>query len=208
MNPLLSRLQPYPFERLRQLFSGITPDPAHRPISLGIGEPRHPTPPFIIDALCDAARNGALASYPATAGEPRLREAFAGWLARRYGLKIDPQTRTLYVNSMDVGMVFRQEKRPDGSLVPYRNRGVGTNSSRFWDPNLYPCQAPPWGHLTAIDLDKGEFKWRVTLGEYDELTRRGVAPTGTPNLGGSLVTAGGLLFIAASNDGRFRAFDK
>ena len=124
------------------------------------------------------------------------------------GASFDPETRTLYVNSMDVGMVFRQEKRPEGSLVPYRNRGVGTTSSRFWDPNLYPCQQPPWGHLTAIDLDKGEFRWRVTLGEYDELTKRGVAPTGTPNLGGSLVTAGGLVFIAASNDGRFRAFDK
>jgi quinoprotein glucose dehydrogenase len=124
------------------------------------------------------------------------------------GASFDPETRTLYVNSMDVGMVFRQEKRPEGSLVPYRNRGVGTNSSRFWDPNLYPCQQPPWGHLTAIDLDKGEFKWRVTLGEYDELTKRGVKPTGTPNLGGSLVTAGGLVFIAASNDSRFRAFDK
>lgn len=124
------------------------------------------------------------------------------------GASFDPQTRTLYVNSMDVGMVFRQEKRPEGSLVAYRNRGVGTNSSRFWDPDLYPCQQPPWGHLTAIDLDKGEFRWRVTLGEYDELTKRGVAPTGTPNLGGSLVTAGGLVFIAASNDARFRAFDK
>jgi quinoprotein glucose dehydrogenase len=124
------------------------------------------------------------------------------------GASFDPETRTLYVNSMDVGMVFRQEPRPEGSLVPYRNRGVGTNSSRFWDPNLYPCQQPPWGHLTAIDLDKGEFRWRIPLGEYDELTKKGIAPTGTPNLGGSLVTAGGLVFIAASNDSRFRAFDK
>jgi len=124
------------------------------------------------------------------------------------GASFDPDTRTLYVNSMDVGMVFRQEKRPEGSLVPYRNRGVGTSSSRFWDQNLYPCQQPPWGHLTAIDLDKGEFRWRITLGEYDELTKRGVPQTGTPNLGGSLVTAGGLVFIAATNDGRFRAFDK
>ena len=124
------------------------------------------------------------------------------------GASFDPETRTLYVNSMDVGMVFRQEPRPEGALVPYRNRGVGTNSSRFWDPNLFPCQQPPWGHLTAIDLDKGEFRWRIPLGEYDELTKKGIAPTGTPNLGGSLVTAGGLVFIAASNDSRFRAFDK
>ncbi|MFZ9286934.1 MAG: succinyldiaminopimelate transaminase [Burkholderiaceae bacterium] len=122
MNPLLSRLQPYPFERLRQLFAGITPDPAHRPISLGIGEPRHPTPPFIIDALCDAARNGALASYPATAGEPRLREAISGWLARRYGLKIDPQTQTLPVSgSREALFAFAQtvlQPRPGASAPP------------------------------------------------------------------------------------------
>jgi len=124
------------------------------------------------------------------------------------GASFDPSTRTLYVNSMDVGMVFRHEKRPEGSIIPYRNRGVASPNSRFWDNNLYSCQQPPWGHLTAIDLDKGEFRWRVPLGEYDELTKRGVPPTGTPNLGGSLVTDGGLLFIAATNDSRFRAFDK
>jgi quinoprotein glucose dehydrogenase len=93
-------------------------------------------------------------------------------------------------------------------VIPYRNRGVNSPSSRFWDENLYPCQQPPWGHLTAINLDTGEFRWRAVLGEYDALTRRGIPPTGTPNLGGSVVTAGGLLFIAATNDSRFRAFDK
>ena len=75
MNPLLSRLQPYPFERLRQLFADITPSPAHRPISLGIGEPRHATPAFIQQALIEGL--GGLSAYPATAGEPRLRQAFA-----------------------------------------------------------------------------------------------------------------------------------
>lgn len=96
MNPLLSRLQPYPFERLRQLFASVTP-PAHlSPISLGMGEPRHATPAFIQDAL--VAGLGGLASYPATAGEPRLREAFTGWIARRYGLALDPATQVLPVN--------------------------------------------------------------------------------------------------------------
>ncbi|MFT4241812.1 MAG: succinyldiaminopimelate transaminase [Acidovorax sp.] len=96
MNPLLSHLQPYPFERLRQLFAGVTPPANLSPISLGMGEPRHPTPQFIKDALC--ASLGGLASYPATAGEPRLREAFAGWLGRRYGLAVDPGTQVLPVN--------------------------------------------------------------------------------------------------------------
>ena len=96
MNPLLSRLQPYPFERLRQLFADVTPNPAYRPISLGIGEPKHPTPDFIKQALAGAL--DGLAAYPATAGEPRLREAFAGWLQRRYGLAVDAATQVLPVN--------------------------------------------------------------------------------------------------------------
>jgi glucose dehydrogenase len=124
------------------------------------------------------------------------------------GASFDPETRTLYVNSMDVGMTFQMVKGREGAALPYRTQGSPAPNSRFWDPNLYPCQVPPWGHLTAISLDTGEFRWRAVLGEYDALTKRGIAPTGTPNLGGSLVTAGGLLFIAATNDGRFRAFDK
>jgi N-succinyldiaminopimelate aminotransferase len=78
MNPLLGRLQPYPFERLRQLFAGIQPDAAYRPISLGIGEPKHPTPAFIGQAFSEAVSRvpSGLAAYPATAGEPKLRQAF------------------------------------------------------------------------------------------------------------------------------------
>ncbi|MDO9006406.1 MAG: succinyldiaminopimelate transaminase [Aquabacterium sp.] len=96
MNPLLSKLQPYPFERLRQLTSGVQPNPALRPISLGIGEPKHPTPTFIKMALVDAL--DGLASYPATAGEPVLRESCARWMQRRYGLSLDPATQILPVN--------------------------------------------------------------------------------------------------------------
>ncbi|MDZ4146050.1 MAG: aminotransferase class I/II-fold pyridoxal phosphate-dependent enzyme, partial [Burkholderiales bacterium] len=95
MNPLLSRLQPYPFERLRQLFADVTPNPQYRPISLGIGEPRHATPQLIKEAL--AGNLGGLAVYPATAGEPRLREAMAAWVQRRYGVAVDPATQVLPV---------------------------------------------------------------------------------------------------------------
>ena len=98
MNPLLKQLQPYPFERLRQLFAGITPNASYRPISLGIGEPKHPTPLFIQQALANATTAGGLAVYPATAGEPRLREAFTGWIGRRYGLQLDAATQVLPVN--------------------------------------------------------------------------------------------------------------
>ena len=99
MNPRLSLLQPYPFERLRQLFADITPNPAYTPISLGIGEPKHPTPPFIQQALCDATLGEpGLAGYPATVGEPALRQACADWMQRRYGVTVDPATQVLSVN--------------------------------------------------------------------------------------------------------------
>lgn len=124
------------------------------------------------------------------------------------GASFDPETHTLYVNSMDVGMLYHMVKRPDGSTIPYRPQGSGTSNSRFWNPDLLPCQKPPWGFLTAIDLDQGEFRWRSVLGVVDALLAKGLPPTGSPNLGGSLVTAGGLVFIGATNDSRFRAFDK
>lgn len=96
MNPLLSRLQPYPFERLRQLHADVTPNPAYKAISLGIGEPRHATPQLVKDAL--TASLSGLASYPGTLGEPKLRQAMADWMARRYDLKLDPATQILPVN--------------------------------------------------------------------------------------------------------------
>ena len=97
MNPQLSLLQPYPFERLRQLFAGITPDPAYRAISLGIGEPKHATPALLKQALANALDSG-LAAYPATGGEPGLRAACTAWLLRRYGVSADPATQVLPVN--------------------------------------------------------------------------------------------------------------
>jgi N-succinyldiaminopimelate aminotransferase len=96
MNPDLQRLQPYPFERLRTLFAGVTA-PAHlAPINLSIGEPKHATPPFILDALARALPG--IASYPLTAGQPALREAIAAWARRRYRLEsLDPGTQVLPV---------------------------------------------------------------------------------------------------------------
>jgi N-succinyldiaminopimelate aminotransferase len=96
MNPLLSRLQLYPFERLRQLHAGVTPNPAFRPISLGIGEPRHATPELIKTALTGSL--AGLSTYPGTLGEPALRQSMADWMQRRYGLKLDPARHILPVN--------------------------------------------------------------------------------------------------------------
>ena len=97
MNPKLNLLQPYPFERLRRLFADVTPNPALRPISLGIGEPKHAAPDFLKRALADALGSG-LSNYPATAGEPALREACAAWVQRRYGIALNPVTQVLPVN--------------------------------------------------------------------------------------------------------------
>lgn len=97
MNPLLSRLQPYPFERLRKLFEDVVPNPALRPISLGIGEPKHAAPDFLKQALAEALGTG-LSSYPATGGTPALRDACAAWVQRRYGVTLDANTQVLPVN--------------------------------------------------------------------------------------------------------------
>jgi len=97
MNPRLAKLQPYAFEKLRALLDGVEPNPSLPPINLSIGEPKHPTPALIRDALTGAL--DGLAAYPATAGTPALREAIAEWLARRYALPpVDASSEVLPVN--------------------------------------------------------------------------------------------------------------
>ena len=117
MNPLLSRLQPYPFERLRGLLAGRKANPELRAIDLSIGEPKHPTPQFIKDALI-AGLDG-LAVYPKTAGTEELRDAIADWLALRYGIvRPDPATQVLPVNgSREALFAFAQTVLRPGSRV-------------------------------------------------------------------------------------------
>jgi N-succinyldiaminopimelate aminotransferase len=95
-NPLLAKLHPYPFERLRALTKDITPNAAYKPISLGIGEPKHPAPALIEQTLL--ANLKGLSGYPPTAGDPALRQGISGWLQRRYGIAVDPATQILPVN--------------------------------------------------------------------------------------------------------------
>ena len=96
MNPHLAQLQPYPFEKLRALFAGVTPNPELKEIKLSIGEPQHATPQFIMDALAGSLKG--LANYPTTQGTPALRQAIAAWCGRRYGLALDPESEIIPVN--------------------------------------------------------------------------------------------------------------
>ena len=96
MNPRLSALHPYPFQKLRELFAGVTPNPDYAAINLSIGEPRHPTPQFIKDALISGL--DGLANYPITQGSDALRGSIAHWANRRYGVQLDPNTQVLPVN--------------------------------------------------------------------------------------------------------------
>ena len=134
MNPRLDLLQPYPFERLRQLFAGVTPNPAYGAISLGIGEPRHATPPFIQQALCDAiTHTDGLAGYPATAGTPALRQACADWLQRRYGVIVDATAQVLPTNgSREALFAFAQ-----AVLNPMQSDAVVVCPNPFYQ--IYEC---------------------------------------------------------------------
>jgi len=116
--------------------------------------------------------------------------------------------------------ILTGESSPPGPLSAMRRGGTPDSASpidqkyrpqidRFLDPDGYPAVKPPWGTLNAIDLNTGKYLWKIPLGEYRELAAQGMTNTGCENYGGPVVTAGGLLFIGATNyDGKFRAFDK
>ncbi len=137
----------------------------------------------------------------------------------------DPTTGRFFVNGTNLADIIILEPRDAsaagrpvgreiitregiGSRVTYRRVHAAVRQSKFWHPQtLWPCQNPPWGVLSSIDMATGEYDWQAPLGEVPELTARGMPRTGTINMGGPTATAGGLLFIGGSNDRRFRAFD-
>lgn len=138
-----------------------------------------------------------------------LTLAFPGTLggANWSGASFDPSSHYLFVNLSELGTVGEIKTQPPGSPEKYLWDSPWGTYARFWDSKHYPCQQPPWGTLNAINLDTGKIVWKVPLGVVDDLESKGVPKTGLYNLGGSIVTAGGLVFIAASSDRRFRAFD-
>ena len=127
------------------------------------------------------------------------------------GVSYNPQLGLVFVNVSHLGMVGRMEPRTDpktGAVTYAKNSVTGGPYGRFWNPaNKIPCSAPPFGELVAVNVNTGDVAWRVPLGLVEELEAKGIKNTGALSLGGSLATASGLVFIGATADKRFRAFD-
>ena len=150
-------------------------------------------------------RGGPAFNPPSTVGTVVIPGYHGG--ATWSGASFDPITGLLYVNSNNVPNIITLAESKPGDRAgkgPFRHEGY----AQFLDHEGYPAIKPPWGVLTAVDLNTGAFAWQVPLGEYPELTARGIPRTGTENFGGSIVTAGGLVFIAGTKDERLHAFDK
>ena len=161
-------------------------------------------------------RAGSPPQFPSLVGiGGRMRDAEVRFMIFSGGGRM-PSFATLSPDAIDaiVAYVARGEERvvtPESTKAPspadlkYRFTG----HHKFVDPDGYPAVQPPWGTLNAINLHTGEYAWKIPLGEYPELAEKGLKDTGTENYGGPIVTAGGLVFIAATNfDRKFRAFDK
>ena len=127
------------------------------------------------------------------------------------GLSHDPAQGLVFTNLMNLGQVARMVQgvpRGGGPPTWMRTTPWGGVVGRFWNPeNKIPCSAPPFGELVAVDVNRGEIAWRTPLGFVEPLKAQGFAGTGALNIGGTIATAGGLLFVGATNDRRFRAFD-
>jgi glucose dehydrogenase len=119
------------------------------------------------------------------------------------GVAYNPQLGYVFVNTSNLATIGHMSPDPENP-GKYRNE---LSYTRFWDDNKYPCQQPPWGELVAVNVNTGDLAWKIPLGVYPELIAKGIPPTGTPNLGGPVATASGLVFIGATKDARFRAFD-
>src|SRR5438876_1942926 len=118
------------------------------------------------------------------------------------GASFDPSTGYLFVNVNELGSVGMMTPQAMDALERFRRTSKWGEYGRFWDEHQWPCQRPPWGTLNAVNVNTGSIAWKVPLGTVDELKMK----TGRPNLGGSIVS-GGVVFIGATTDSRFRAFD-
>lgn len=156
-------------------------------------------------ALFDQARSVGMFTPPSR----EVTLSFPGTMggATWSGGAVDPSSSYLVVNTNEIGAISNMQPADAGAALPYRRGGPKGAYGRFWDSQELPCQQPPWGLLHAVNLATGDIAWQVPLGDAPALAGRGITGTGTPNLGGAIVTAGGLVFIGSANDSRLRAFD-
>jgi len=169
-------------------------------------------------AIRSAARNEGLFTPPTDREGGSLQVPFGGGGANWGGVAVDPGTRRVFVNtSRAINRVTlfpseetasRRAAEPGKEISPMRGAPYGMRREVLLSPIGLPCNRPPWGTLAAIDIERGEMAWEATLGNTKELAPFGMAfDFGTPNFGGPLVTAGGLVFIGATMDRLLRAFD-
>ena len=157
-----------------------------------------------------ATEGGMESGGPYTPFGLKLTIEFPGTIgiANWPGMSADPKLGYLFVNTINLADVGKLVKNPDGPDPVYERRSPWGEYARFWNNDkFWPCQQPPWGTLWAINANTGEVAWKIPFGAIPELDAKGVHGTGSLNFGGSIATAGGLLFIAASNDQIFHAFD-
>jgi len=124
------------------------------------------------------------------------------------GMSYDPTLGYLFVNTNNLADVGKLVKNPDGTDPAYERHSPWGDYARFWNnAKFWPCQQPPWGQLWAINANTGEVAWKIPFGTIPELDAKGVHDTGSLNFGGTIATAGGLVFIAATTDHLFHAYD-
>lgn len=163
-----------------------------------------------------AGRNEGLFTPPSTAGT--LIVPFSGGGANWGGVSVDPTRNRVFVNTSRAvskvtllspqETVRRDAEEPGKEITLMRGSPFGMVRETLLSPIGMPCNRPPWGAFAAVDIETGTMAWEVTLGNTRELAPFGMAfPFGTPNFGGSVATAGGLVFIAATMDNLLRAFD-
>jgi glucose dehydrogenase len=166
------------------------------------------------EAFCKtqlAQDGGVLTGGPYAQYGPKMRVVFPSVLGGGNfgGISYSPDLGYIFANAQNLASMAKIEPNGTGG---YRRLTAGIpgdfGEAPFWWPEKrWPCQQPPWGVLSAVNASTGDIAWQVPLGEFDELTAKGVPKTGTPNMGGSIATAGGLVFIGATIDNKFRAFD-
>lgn len=201
---LASKTQPFPikpkplarltFDPARDFYD-LTPEHAAYCRSLWTGQKMFAAGPYAPMPL-----EGNVVTFPSTLGGGSFG-----------GVSFNPRLGLIFVNVSHLGQVGHMERRtnPDTGETTYaKTSPVGGPYGRFWNPDTrLPCSAPPFGELVAVNAATGDEAWRVPLGIVPELDAKGIRNTGALNIGGSLSTASGLVFIGATADRRFRAFD-